>query len=450
MASGSTQTGQSGPEERVRLLAERAAASVQRGDLNQARSIYEQVLTLDPRHPEAVNFVAMSLLYAGDMRRSVQMLEQAAVTRPDDPFLYKNLGIAYRAAGNPQGALAAFERAAQLKPDLVAALLNQGALLAELGRQDEALSSYVRGFEAAEANGLFLDVAAIPAGIRVLAEKAMAAIRAARLEVFHRALAPLEREHGRAALDRVWYCLESYLGLRPSTPLPRLQRPTFMSFPGLPERAWYGREEFPWMPELERHTGAIREELLAVMGGDKGFRPFVEMPTTHPGAAYWRELNHSADWNAFFFYRDGAPHVENQARCPVTTAALDAAPLNRVAEHSPEALYSILKPGAHIPPHTGVINVRLVVHLPLIVPSATECGIRVGSETRGWTEGKCIAFDDTYEHEAWNKSGKTRVVMILDVWNPALTLPEREGMRIAIEELGRFNRRHGGRHQSLA
>ena len=223
MASGSTQAGRSGPEERVRLLAEQAAASVQRGDLNQARALYQQLLTLDPRHPEAISFVAMSLLYAGDVRRSVQMLEQAVFTRPDDPSLYKNLGIAYRAAGNPQGALKAFERAAQLKPDLVAAHLNQGALLAELGRHDEALSSYVRGFEAAEANGLYLDVAAIPAGIRVLAEKAIAASREARLEVFHRALAPLEREHGRAALDRVWHCLDSYLGMRPTIELPKLQ-----------------------------------------------------------------------------------------------------------------------------------------------------------------------------------------------------------------------------------
>jgi aspartate beta-hydroxylase len=185
-----------------------------------------------------------------------------------------------------------------------------------------------------------------------------------------------------------------------------------------------------------------------VLEKDEGFRPFVEMPNTHPGAAYWRELNHSPSWNAFFFYRDGEAYIENQARCPKTLAALDAAPLNRVADHSPESLYSILKPGAHIPPHTGVINVRLVVHLPLIVPP--DCGIRVGSETRGWKEGECIAFDDTYEHEAWNRSSETRVVMIFDVWNPALTLPEREAMRLVIEALGRFNRGHGGKPQSLA
>ncbi|HEY3644637.1 MAG TPA: aspartyl/asparaginyl beta-hydroxylase domain-containing protein [Gammaproteobacteria bacterium] len=434
----------------MRLLAERADAHARRGELAAAHELYRQVLALEPSHPEALSFVATAALQSGEVRRSIQLLEQGVAAHPGNANLYKNLGIAHRAAGDAQRALAAFTRAVELKPDQVAALFNQAGLLHELGRDDEALTSFTRAFDAADSVGMFMDVARIPAGIRSLAAQGMQALRDARMQVFRTALAPVEREHGRAALDRVWHCLESYLGLRAKIPLPGKQRPTFMTFPGLPDRAWYEHDEFAWMRSLEAHTGAIREELLAVLAKDEGFRPFVAMPREHPGAEYWKDLNHSPNWNAFFFYRDGERFADNHARCPVTSKALDTAPLNRVADHSPEALYSILKPGAHIPPHTGVINVRLVVHLPLIVPSATDCGIRVGSETRGWTEGKCIAFDDTYEHEAWNKSGKTRVVMIFDVWNPALTLPEQEAMRVAIEELGRFNRSHGGQHQSLA
>ncbi|HEY3859561.1 MAG TPA: aspartyl/asparaginyl beta-hydroxylase domain-containing protein [Gammaproteobacteria bacterium] len=448
MASEGTLAGRPGPDERVRPLAERAEAHVRAGELASAHTLYQQILGLDPQHAEALSFVATAALQGGDVRRALQLLEQAVAAHPGNANLHKNLGIAHRAAGDAPRALEAFIRAISLKPDLLAALFNQGALLDELGQRDAALSAYMRAFTAAEGTGLFLDVAKIPSGIRILAEKAMGRLRDARLEVFRAALAPLEREHGRPALERVWHCLESYLGLRPNIPLPAQQHPTFMTFPGLPARAWYEREEFPWMPELERYTAAIREELRAVLAKDEGFRPFVQMPREHPGAAYWDALNDSPNWNAFFFYRDGERFADNHARCPVTSAALDSVPLNRVADHSPEALYSVLTPGAHIPPHTGVINVRLVVHLPLIVPP--DCGIRVGSETRGWNEGQCIAFDDTYEHEAWNKSDKTRVVMILDVWNPALTVPEREGIRVAIEELGRFNRSHGGKHQSLA
>ena len=450
MASGEAQAGQPGPEARVRVLAEQAGSLARRGELPQALALYQQILEVEPAHPEAVSFVAMSLLQGGDLRRALAMLSQAAERHGENANLHKNLGIAFRASGDPAKALAAFERAFTLQPAMVAAWLNHGALLAELRREEEALSSYLRGFEAAEATGMLVDAARIPAGIRVLAEKAWTAIRDARMEVFQRALAPLEREHGRPALARVWHCLEAYLGLRPQVQLPAGQRPTFMSFPGLPARAWYEHDEFPWMPELERHTGVIREELLAVMAKDEGFRPFVEMPREHPGAEYWKQLNHSPDWNAFFFYRDGEAYAANQARCPATVRALEAAPLNRVADHSPEALYSILTPHAHIPPHTGVINIRLVVHLPLIVPSATECGIRVGTETRGWREGRCIAFDDTYEHEAWNRSSHTRVVLIFDIWNPALTLPERDAMRVAIEELGRFNRAHGDTAKLIA
>ena len=441
MAAGSTQAGHTGPEERVRLIVERAGAHAQRGELAAARKLYEQVLDIDPVHAEALNFVAISAVQSGDARRGIELLERGVAAHPSDASLLKNLGLACRAGGRHAEALKAFAAAVTLKPDFTVALLNQGALLAELGRGQEALASYLRAFRAAERTGLFLDPASIPPGVRVLADKAEAALRQARHAAFQEALVPVERRYGRVALDRVWHCLESYLGLRPPIGLAALQRPTLMSFPGLPARAWFEREEFPWMAEMEGQITAIREELLAVLAGEQGFQPFVEMSEEHPGSAYWQALNHSPDWNAFFFHRDGQPFIENQARCPRTLAALNATPLNRIADHSPETLYSVLKPGARIPPHTGVINVRLVVHLALIVPP--DCGIRVGSETRGWQEGKCIVFDDTYEHEAWNKSDRTRVVLIFDVWNPNLTAAERDGIQAAIEALGCFNRRYG-------
>ena len=445
---GSTQSGRTGPDERVRLMAERAGAHAQKGEFAAARDLYTQVLTLDPDHPEAINFTAIAALQAGETRRSLELLKRGVAANPHDAVLHKNLGLAYRAGGEPQSALAAFADALRLKPELIAAALNQGALLAELGRMDEALSAYLKAFEVGDATGQFLSLAAIPPGIRVLAEKGFALLREARLAMFKEVLAPVERQYGAAALVRVWQCLHAYLDMGPQPVLGPLQRPTFMSFPGLRNRAWFERGEFPWMQELERHTGAIREELLAVLAADVGFRPFIQVPKAHPGAAYWRQLNDSPSWNAFFFYRDGERQADNHARCPATSAALDAAPLIRVGEHSPETFFSVLKPGAHIPPHTGVANIRLVVHLPLIVPA--DCGIRVGSETRGWQEGECIVFDDTFEHEAWNRSGQTRVVLICDIWNPQLTAAEREGMRLAIEALGRFNREHGGKLTPLA
>jgi len=41
------------------------------------------------------------------------------------------------------------------------------------------------------------------------------------------------------------------------------------------------------------------------------------------------------------------------------------------------------------------------------------------------TEGQCVAFDDSFQHEAWNGHPDTaRVVLIVDVWHPDLTDPE--------------------------
>ncbi len=86
-------------------------------------------------------------------------------------------------------------------------------------------------------------------------------------------------------------------------------------------------------------------------------------------------------------------------------------------------MYSALQPRTRIPPHTGVANFRLVVHLPLVLPPG--CGFRVGSETREWRIGESWVFDDTIEHEAINDSDQIRVVLIWDTWHPALTPVER-------------------------
>lgn len=84
-----------------------------------------------------------------------------------------------------------------------------------------------------------------------------------------------------------------------------------------------------------------------------------------------------------------------------------------------------------IPPHTGVTNTRAIIHLPLIVPP--NCGFRVGGEVREWVEGKAFAFDDTIEHEAWNRSDLPRAVLIIDAWNPHLSEHEQAAISTYIQ-----------------
>ena len=126
----------------------------------------------------------------------------------------------------------------------------------------------------------------------------------------------------------------------------------------------------------------------------------------------------------------------NAARCPRTLAALADAPLCRIPRRTPSILFSLLRPGARIPPHHGMINTRLICHLPLIVPPG--CGFRVGNETRSWEEGRAWVFDDSIEHEAWNGSGQTRVILLFDVWRPELSPGERESVAAMFEAIDEF------------
>jgi aspartyl/asparaginyl beta-hydroxylase (cupin superfamily) len=141
----------------------------------------------------------------------------------------------------------------------------------------------------------------------------------------------------------------------------------------------------------------------------------------------WSGLDKSLDWGAFHLWKEGERVDANCARAPRTAAFVESLPLCRIEGRAPAVFFSILKAGSHIPPHTGVTNVRSIVHLPLIVPE--ECGFRVGGETREWRKAEAFVFDDTIEHEAWNRSDRDRAVLIIDTWNPHLSEHEREMIR---------------------
>ncbi|MFM8356331.1 MAG: aspartyl/asparaginyl beta-hydroxylase domain-containing protein, partial [Gammaproteobacteria bacterium] len=192
-----------------------------------------------------------------------------------------------------------------------------------------------------------------------------------------------------------------------------------LSVPRLPAQPFFRREMFPWVPEFERATAAIREEMLDVLADNAdAFTPYVQYQPGDP-VNQWVDLNHSRDWTSFHLFRAGEPVPENIARCPNTAAALARIDTVHLAGTCPNAMFSVLAPGARIPPHHGESNARLVAHLPLVVPD--HCLFRVGFDTRRWTEGEVLIFDDTIEHEAVNQSDRIRVVLIFDVWNPLLS-----------------------------
>jgi tetratricopeptide (TPR) repeat protein len=213
--------------------------------------------------------------------------------------------------------------------------------------------------------------------------------------------------------------------------------PTHYCYPGLGAAGYYDDGLFGWFEALEAASDAIEAEFKAAVGAEAAqLVPYISYPDGVP-LEQWAALNNNRDWTAIHLLQNGRRIDANARHCPQLMELLARLPQPHVGGAGPNAMFSLLAPGAHIPPHTGISNARLVCHLPLIVPDG--CWFRVGDETRLWQRGKAWVFDDTVEHEAMNPSTELRVVMICDIWHPALDAAERAGIKAVIEAGGQLH-----------
>jgi len=421
-----TSTGDDGRIQRLIELAQQADAA---GQLQEARRLIAQAQAEAPRHPRVLNEQARARLLAGDAAGARELLKQALASAPRHAELWLNLAAALRGLGEPAEEMAALDRVLALEPRHLRAQLQKASLL-ELSGQPRAAAALYR-----TALQMIPPGAEPPPSMRPVLQAAANAVAANNraLESFlDERLAAVRARHVGASLVRADRCLATLLQ---KTPLYR-QQPTFLYFPQLPAIEFHPREDFPWLGELESATDEIRRELLDVLGGGPGLlEPYVALPAGVP-LDQWRELNHSRRWGVYFLWKEGVAFPEHLARCPRTVRALDAWPRCEIPGCGPTAVFSILDAKTRIPPHTGVNNARLIVHLPLVVPPG--CGFRVGAERREWRVGEAFVFDDTIEHEAWNDSDAPRAVLILDIWSPHLKPAEREMVAAIAAGVGEY------------
>lgn len=319
------------------------------------------------------------------------------------------------------------------------ARLELGRTLEARGDAASALLAYYRAIIESQRDGRWMSRLSTPPALVERVRHAMRFVKAGRRRAFEVTLEPVRARHGASALERFDACLANLTGERPAPATDPRQKPTILYFPGLPASPFFPRDAFPWFAGLEGATEAIRAELLEVMPrGDRSERVFGSDADERRGLA---APDGAPSWNGIYFHRHGELREDTRALCPRTAALVDTLPLCRIREHAPEVMFSVLSPGSHILPHRGVTNTRVVCHLPLVVPE--ECALVVGGEKHAWREGEAVAFDDTYEHEAWNRGTRTRVVLIIDVWNPYLTEAERDAVAILVGAMGDFNRAAG-------
>ena len=161
------------------------------------------------------------------------------------------------------------------------------------------------------------------------------------------------------------------------------------------------------MGEVERNWPIIREELDRILVDRHKLPNFQEISKDQI------EITDDDRWKTFFLYGYGFKTDLGTQMCPRTAALMERIP------GMTTAMFSILAPGQHILHHRGPYKGVLRYHLGLIVPARKEdCRIRVGEEIRHWEQGKSLIFDDTYDHEVWNDTDETRVILFVDVIRP--------------------------------
>ncbi len=364
----------------------------------------------DPREAEADRAAA-----ARDLSAAERLLAAAAADAPANAELWLKLASVRRALGRRPAALAAVSGALAVNPLAFMPLLMKATLLEEMGEDDAADEIY--------AAALFHAPPQERAGGALAAQLGHAQRRHAKFV-----------ERRAAALDGALETVSVVASDAEARRIARFrsntlrstrawhQEPTHFHFPGLAEIEFFERGMFSFLEDIEAAAGTIRAEFDALIASEQGeLVPYIQYPDDVPGQMPL--LNKSPDWTAIHLLALGERVETNARHCPQTLALFETVDQPHIPGRSPNLMFSLLAPRTRIPPHTGVSNARLVLHLPLIVPS--DCGFRCGAETRQWVPGQAFVFDDTIEHEAWNDSDQLRVVLIADLWRPELSVAER-------------------------
>ena len=399
----------------VNALEAEAFRAAQAGREDDAFRLWNRILELDPSHARTLTALGQRSFRRGDMASARVAFQRLVEVDGADPQQWIHLAIVCRNLGDEAAEEAAIRRALETDPSDLVGLILRANFLERKGKSHEAARAYAA-------------VASVAPPVDRVHPELRAAVSQA-----HANVEQYNREFG-SYLDQF---LEPHLGNFAGEKLGRFrdsvdimvgrkrrydsQSMTY-HYPQLAPIEFFDRSEFPWLDGIEAATDGIRDEFLAVLGSEEGFTPYISYPSDVPQNQF-AELNNSPRWSAFHLHKLGKLVAENAAKCPLTMKALEGAPQPDQPGRTPASMFSLLKPKTRIPPHTGVTNVRLVTHLPLIIPE--DCGFRVGNDTRQWVPGRAWVFDDTIEHEAWNNSDKLRVVLIFDVWHPHLTPAER-------------------------
>jgi aspartate beta-hydroxylase len=347
--------------------------------------------------------IAMEAEQAGQLDQSAQLYREAITYQQSNPTPYLFLGFVLQAANRLDEAVQVWSLAADIDARLVNAWRNPH----------------------------------LPADIRQRSEAANVAMRKHYTALHAHTMARYRQQHPAANIERIEaaiWCQTHDVAFR----YPKeAQRPHVFLVPELPPIPVFGPEHLPWQPELEAAAEDIRAEFhTASRQAADAERPYLE-----PGAAgfgeEWQPLADSLNWGAFHIYKQGIADPRLVELFPITLGVLKSLPLLKTGSGPREIVFSVLQGGQHIPPHYGLSNTDVTVHLP--IKTNTGSAIKVCDQTHQWQEGKVFAFDDAFYHESWNDGETTRVNLLFEAWHPDLSPAEQGAISASFDAREQWN-----------
>ncbi len=407
----------------VEALLARFSACVEGNDLGQAYELATRILESDPGRGGVLRFQVDFLISRQRFADAAARLQWWLANQDGSAERYLELGYLWESAGRLEEAGGAYRHAFEKDRDNPLVYLYLGHLLLLQGCTEQAVSLLSLGEDreprllAMHRDGTASDK------LRERSAKAREQVNSFLTQMHLDAVgAAVQGEGLQRIVDARWPMIDT----RPVNYRVARQRPNVLYIPALEASPRIPSERLPWASALESRFDEIRAEILCNMDLEADGQPYLDAGVRKLGPE-WESVGGTMNWASIFLYRQGVANDAVLDKFPRVLAALEDVPLADNMGVPAEIMISVLAPQTRIPPHYGQSNYRLTVHLPIRVPPG--CALRVAGERCEHVEARVLAFDDTFEHEAWNDSDEQRVVLIFETWHPDLRAEEIDALR---------------------
>lgn len=194
--------------------------------------------------------------------------------------------------------------------------------------------------------------------------------------------------------------------------------------PGLRVKSFWNVQDFPWTKKLQSRYEDIKQEFVTVTADmDKLTQ---EGNNIWAGALTDDAASYGTGWKTLVLMNRGRWDPVNVGLFPQAAAAVRDSGCPAV-----EVFFASMAPKSDVKLHSDFTNFLLTSHLAVDIPEngQNKCRLTIGDNTRQWINGEVMLFDTTIMHSAVNESDKTRYILMLRLWHPDLTKPEREALQ---------------------